>query len=99
MFTLGMVYWMFDRPLDHSEDFIEKKFKKYPLVVDANKKVLKAGYNFAKTIEALPYNYSVAPAKIRKGTYRNITGNKATAWDLWQQQKELTLSYSVGHIL
>ncbi|MFA8433750.1 MAG: 2-oxoacid:acceptor oxidoreductase subunit alpha [Marinifilaceae bacterium] len=82
MFTLGMVYWMFDRPLDHTEEFIETKFKKAPLVVEANKKVLRAGYNFAKTIEALAYNYSVAPAKIKKGTYRNITGNKATAWGL-----------------
>ena len=67
MFTLGMVYWMFDRPLGHSEEFLEKKFKKYPLVVEANKKVLRAGFNFAKTIEALPYNYSVAPAKIKIG--------------------------------
>ncbi|PXX98965.1 2-oxoacid:acceptor oxidoreductase subunit alpha [Marinifilum breve] len=82
MFALGMVYWMFDRPLEHTEEFIESKFKKHPLVVDGNKKVLRAGYNFAKTIEALAYNYSVAPAKIKKGTYRNITGNKATAWGL-----------------
>nr|WP_320118348.1 2-oxoacid:acceptor oxidoreductase subunit alpha [uncultured Marinifilum sp.] len=82
MFTLGMVYWMFDRPLEHTEEFIENKFKKYPLVVEANKKVLRAGFNFAKTIEALAYNFSVAPAKIKKGTYRNITGNKATAWGL-----------------
>lgn len=96
MFTLGMVYWMFDRPLDHSEDFIEKKFKKYPLVVDANKKVLKAGYNFAKTIEALPYNYSVAPAKIRKGTYRNITGNKATAWGLMAAAERANLELFCG---
>ncbi|PKQ69203.1 MFS transporter [Labilibaculum manganireducens] len=82
MFTLGMVYWMFDRPLEHTEEFIEKKFKKYPLVVEGNKMVLRAGYNFARTIEALPYNFSVAPAKIKKGIYRNVTGNKATAWGL-----------------
>ncbi|MGQ1908556.1 2-oxoacid:acceptor oxidoreductase subunit alpha [Marinifilum sp. RC60d5] len=82
MFTLGMVYWMFDRPLEHTEEFIENKFKKHPLVVEANKKVLRAGFNFAKTIEALAYNFSVAPANIKKGTYRNITGNKATAWGL-----------------
>ncbi|WP_372751156.1 2-oxoacid:acceptor oxidoreductase subunit alpha [Labilibaculum sp.] len=82
MFTLGMVYWMFDRPLAHTEEFIENKFRKYPLVVQANKMVLRAGYNFAKTIEALPYNFSVAPARIKQGTYRNITGNKATAWGL-----------------
>ncbi len=82
MFALGMVYWMFDRPLKHTEEFIENKFKKHHSIVDANKKVLQAGFNFAKTIEALAYNYSVAPAKIKKGIYRNITGNKATAWGL-----------------
>lgn len=96
MFTLGMVYWMFDRPLEHTEHFIEKKFRKHPLVVEANKKVLHAGYNFARTIEALAYNYSVAPAKIRKGTYRNITGNKATAWGLIAAAEKANLELFCG---
>lgn len=96
MFTLGMVYWMFDRPLEHTEHFIEKKFRKHPLVVEANKNVLHAGYNFARTIEALAYNYSVAPAKIRKGTYRNITGNKATAWGLIAAAEKANLELFCG---
>jgi len=96
MFALGMVYWIFDRPLEHTEQFIENKFKKHPLVVDGNKKVLKAGFNFAKTIEALSYNYSVLPAKIKKGTYRNITGNKATAWGLIAAAEKARLNLFCG---
>lgn len=82
MFALGMVYWLFDRPLEYTETFFEEKFGKKPLVVEANKAVLRAGFNFAETIEALPRNYKVAPAKIEPGTYRNISGNTATAWGL-----------------
>lgn len=82
MFALGMVYWLFDRPLEYTEKFIEKKFAKKPQIVEANKSVLKAGYNFAETIEALPVYYKIAPARIQPGTYRNINGNVATAWGL-----------------
>jgi 2-oxoglutarate ferredoxin oxidoreductase subunit alpha len=82
MFALGIVYWLFDRPLSYTEKFFEEKFKKAPTVVEANKSVLRAGFNFAETIEALPRNYKIAPAKIKAGTYRNITGNTATAWGL-----------------
>jgi len=96
MFTLGMVYWIFDRSLNHTEEFIDTKFKKKPIVVEANKKVLRAGYNFAKTIEALAYNYSVLPAKIAKGKYRNITGNKATAWGLMAAAEKSNLPLFCG---
>ncbi len=80
MFALGMVYWIFDRPLNYTEDFFEKKFKNKPLVIDANKTVLRAGYNYAETMEHMAPSYKVSPAKIEKGTYRNISGNIATAW-------------------
>jgi 2-oxoglutarate/2-oxoacid ferredoxin oxidoreductase subunit alpha len=80
MFALGMVYWIFDRPLSYTEEFFEKKFKKKPLVIDANKTVLRAGYNYAETMEHLTPSYKVSPANIKKGTYRNINGNLATAW-------------------
>lgn len=82
MFALGIVYWLFDRPLEYTEKFFEEKFGKKPQVVEANKLVLRTGFNFAETIEALPKNYKVAPAKIKSGTYRNISGNTATAWGL-----------------
>lgn len=80
MFALGMVYWIFDRPLSYTEEFFEKKFKKKPLVIEANKTVLRAGYNYAETVEHMTPSYKVSPAKIDKGTYRNISGNLATAW-------------------
>lgn len=80
MFALGMVYWIFDRPLNYTEQFFEKKFKNKPLVIDANKTVLRAGYNYAETMEHMAPSYKVSPAKIEKGTYRNISGNIATAW-------------------
>jgi 2-oxoglutarate ferredoxin oxidoreductase subunit alpha len=82
MFALGMVYWMFDRPLDHTEKYINDKFGKNPLVADGNKKVLNAGFNYAQSIELLKTNYRVASSKIHPGTYRNINGNIATAWGL-----------------
>ncbi len=83
MFALGIVYWMFERPLENTEKFFEKKFKKNPLVVEANKLVLKAGYNYAESIEVFRRtHYKVAPAPIKTGRYRNINGNIATAWGL-----------------
>ncbi len=83
MFALGIVYWMFERPLENTEKFFEKKFKKNPLVVEANKLVLKAGYNYAESIEVFRRtHYKVAPAPIQSGRYRNINGNIATAWGL-----------------
>jgi len=80
MFALGMVYWMFNRPLEHTEAFIKAKFKSKPLVVDANIKTLHTGYNYAETIELIPNAYTVLPAKMDAGTYRIIMGNQATAW-------------------
>jgi 2-oxoglutarate ferredoxin oxidoreductase subunit alpha len=80
MFALGIVYWLFNRPMEQTENFLNKKFASKPEVIDANIKVLHAGRNFAETIEALPSSYSVAKADIEKGTYKNIMGNQATAW-------------------
>ncbi len=96
MFALGMVYWMFERSMEYTQEFLRKKFKKNQQIVEANIQVLHAGYNFAKTIEALAYNYSVAPAKIKKGTYRNITGNRATAWGLIAAAEKANLPLFCG---
>jgi len=95
MFALGMVYWLFNRPLDFTEEFIGTKFKKAPKIVDANIQVLRAGFNFANTIEALP-SYRVEPAKIDKGTYRNINGNTATAWGLLAAAEKASLELFIG---
>jgi len=82
MFSLGMLYYIFNRDLKSSFKYFEKKFKKKPELIDINKVVLQAGYNFADTIEALESVIQVSPAKMVKGRYRNITGNIGTAWGL-----------------
>jgi len=82
MFALGMMYWLFDRTTAETEKFLESKFKKYPEIIEANKRALHAGYSYADTIEALPSAYKVPAAKIEAGIYRHISGNTALAWGL-----------------
>jgi len=80
MFALGIIYWMFNRPMEQTEKFLKKKFTKKPEVINANIKVLHAGYNFAETIEALSSSYTVLSANLENGIYRNVMGNQALAW-------------------
>lgn len=82
MFTLGMCYYMFNRPMEFTFKYLETKFRKKPELIEPNKKVLKDGYNYASNIQAIPNTYTIQPAKLEKGTYRNINGNQATAWGL-----------------
>ena len=82
MFALGMIFYMFNRDCKGTHKFFETKFAKNPLVVQANQKVLTAGYHFAHTIEAFANTFTIKPASLEKGTYRNVTGNLATAWGL-----------------
>ncbi|MDD4655893.1 MAG: 2-oxoacid:acceptor oxidoreductase subunit alpha [Bacteroidales bacterium] len=82
IFTLGICYYMFNRPMDTTEEYLDNKFKKKPEIAAANKKALKDGFNYAANIHAIPNTYRVAPAKQEKGTYRYINGNQATAWGL-----------------
>ncbi|MFQ5797177.1 MAG: 2-oxoacid:acceptor oxidoreductase subunit alpha [Bacteroidota bacterium] len=81
-FALGMVYWMFNRPMDHTTQWIRKKFAKNSAIAEANLRVLKAGYNFGETTEIFTVQYQVGPAKLPPGKYRNITGNSALAMGL-----------------
>jgi len=82
MFVLGYVLWMFDRSLDPTLKYLSEKFKKKPEIVDANSKVLRAGYNFGDTTETPTTRFSVDKADMPKGTYRNMMGNQATALGL-----------------
>lgn len=95
MFALGLVYWLFDKPLDYTESFFESKFRKKPLVVEANQKVLKAGYYYAETIEALQ-PYTVKAADVSKGKYRSINGNTALAWGALAAAEKAGLELFVG---
>jgi len=77
--ALGLMYFVFGRPLDHTERWLEQKFAKKPEMIEANKKVLRAGFNYGVTTETFATTYKVAPAAIKAGTYRQVTGNTATA--------------------
>ena len=80
MFALGVVYWLYGRPLDATIEHINAKFAaKKPAVAQANILTLKAGYHFGETAEFFDQQYQVPRAKQEKGTYRKITGNEATA--------------------
>ncbi|PLX03576.1 MAG: 2-oxoacid:acceptor oxidoreductase subunit alpha [Marinilabiliales bacterium] len=81
-FVAGLLYWLFNRDIKLGEEFISSKFKSKPILVDANMAVLRAGYNYAETIEAMATTFQIKPTKGRKGKFRNITGNIATAWGL-----------------
>ncbi|MCA1756780.1 MAG: 2-oxoacid:acceptor oxidoreductase subunit alpha [Bacteroidales bacterium] len=96
MFALGMVYWLFDRDLKYTEEYFETKFSKRPNIIEANKIILRAGYNYGETIEALTPTYRVGPAEIPKGTYRNINGNQATAWGLLAAAEKAGLELFIG---
>ncbi len=79
MFVLGLLFWMFDEPMEYTINFINEKFAKKPDIAEANIKTLKAGWNFGDHTEVFVNRYKVAPAKLPKGVYRNISGNHATA--------------------
>ncbi|HEY52920.1 MAG TPA: 2-oxoacid:acceptor oxidoreductase subunit alpha [Caldilineae bacterium] len=81
-FALGLVYWMYDRPIDNTVEWAKKKFAKYPAVVEANIRALQAGYNFGNTTEAFQTRYRIKRAKLPPGTYRKINGNEAVAMGL-----------------
>ena len=78
MFALGICFYLFNKPLKFTEAFFEKKFKKVPKIIGANKSVLKAGYNYGYAVQELT-PYKVTADEIEKGTYRNINGNTAAA--------------------
>jgi 2-oxoglutarate ferredoxin oxidoreductase subunit alpha len=82
MFVLGLVYWMYHRPMENTLNFIKSKFKKNEAVMTANIKVLQAGWNYGETTEMFANRYTVAAAKMEPGLYRGIMGNQAAAYGL-----------------
>ena len=96
MFVLGFVYWMYNRSLSSSIEFLNLKFKSKPEILEANVTVLKAGYHFADTSEIFSNRYEVKPAKMSKGLYRNIIGNQAIALGLIAASKKSKLDLFYG---
>jgi 2-oxoglutarate ferredoxin oxidoreductase subunit alpha len=96
MFSLGMIYWMYNRSTDHTIEFFNDKFKSKPHLIEANTKVLMAGFYFAETLELIPNSYTISPAKMPAGTYRIIMGNTATAWGFLAAAEKSGLELFLG---
>src|SRR5262252_3505156 len=78
-FALGMCYWLYNRSMDSTVRWIEAKFKNKPLLVEANKLAMKAGYSYCEATEAFQISYEIPPAQLEPGLYRNMSGNQALA--------------------
>ena len=96
MFVLGLLYWMYNRPMEHTLKFLKEKFGNKPDILNANLNVLKAGYNFGDTREEFTTRYTVNAAKMPAGVYRNIMGNQATAMGLIAASKKSGLQLFYG---
>jgi len=95
-FALGMMYWMYNRSIDNTVAWIKSKFKNKPDIVEANTRVLKAGWNFAETTEIFNVRYDVKAASLPSGKYRNITGNTAVALGLVVAASKAKLDLFLG---
>jgi 2-oxoglutarate ferredoxin oxidoreductase subunit alpha len=95
-FALGMMYWMYNRPIESTIDWLSKKFGGKPEIVESNIRVLKAGWNYGETTEIFNVRYQVGPAKLPPGRYRNITGNQATAWGMMAAAQKAKLDLFLG---
>lgn len=82
MFALGLLSWMYHRPTEGTERFLREKFAKKPDIAEANILAFRAGWNYGETTESFATTFEVAPAKLDKGTYRQITGNTALAYGI-----------------
>ncbi|GIU95968.1 MAG: oxidoreductase [Gaiellaceae bacterium] len=81
-FALGLMSWLYHRPTEGTLAFIERKFARRPEIVEANTRAFKAGWNYGETSEDFAVSYEIAPAKLRPGTYRQISGNTALSYGL-----------------
>src|SRR5689334_6041428 len=82
MFALGLLSWMYGRPIGGTEQFMREKFASKPEIAEANVLAFRAGWNYGETTEAFATTYRIAPATLPPGTYRQITGNTALAYGL-----------------
>ncbi|MEO5782241.1 MAG: 2-oxoacid:acceptor oxidoreductase subunit alpha, partial [Ginsengibacter sp.] len=96
MFVLGFLYWMYNRTLDNTIQFLKEKFGKKPDILNSNIKALQAGYNFGDTTETFTTRYSVEKAKMAPGTYRSIMGNQAVSYGLIAASQKSGLQLFLG---
>ena len=94
-FALGLTYWLYNRPLDPTIDFLGEKFANKPEIVEANVKALKAGFHYGDTAEAIQTRYKVEQSDaIPAGTYRRISGNQAVAMGMITAAKKANIELS-----
>ncbi|MBC7830375.1 MAG: 2-oxoacid:acceptor oxidoreductase subunit alpha [Chitinophagaceae bacterium] len=96
MFVLGFLYWMYNREMENTINFIRDKFGKKPEIYESNVRALQAGYNFGDTTETFTTTYRVEKAKMDAGTYRSIMGNQALAYGLIAASQKSGLSLFLG---
>lgn len=95
-FALGLAFWIFDRPMDTTLDWVQQKFGKNPAVVEANTIALKSGYHFGETLRTFQQRYRIKPAQLPAGTYRKVTGNQAMAMGLVTAARKMGKSLFYG---
>lgn len=95
-YALGMCYFLYNRDVNSTIDWVNKKFGKKPVLAEANIATLKSGYNFAETLEAIVSTYKVPKAKIKPGLYRQINGNTSTAWGFIRAAQAAKLPLFLG---
>jgi len=96
MFVLGFLYWMYNREMDNTIQFIKDKFGKKPEIFESNVKALKAGYNYGDTTETFTTRYTVEKAKMEAGVYRSIMGNQALSYGLIAASQKSGLQLFLG---
>jgi 2-oxoglutarate ferredoxin oxidoreductase subunit alpha len=95
-FALGMCYWLYNRSMDPTMRWVEDKFKKKPLLAEANKLAMKAGYSYCEATEAFQISYEIPPAQLSPGLYRNLSGNQALALGFVTAAKKAGLKLFLG---
>lgn len=96
MFVLGFLYWMYNRNLDNTIQFLQEKFSKKEVILQSNIKALKAGFNYGDTTETFTTTYQVEKARMEPGTYRSIMGNQAVSYGLIAASQKSGLQLFVG---
>ena len=96
MFALGLVCWLFDRPIESAINYLQNKFAKKPAIAEANAKVIRAGYDYGNNIHASVSTYRIETDDIRPGTYTDVNGNTATAWGLIMASEKSGLPLFLG---
>ena len=96
MFVLGYLYWMYNREMDNTIQFIKDKFGKKPEIFESNVRALQAGYNYGDTTETFTTRYTVEKAKMEPGSYRSIMGNQALSYGLIAASQKSGLQLFLG---